>query len=474
MIDINASQRHLNNLPRAERGTDLGHPGVPAATGGENWHNGRVYLRLRSPLVPFLLAVVAFLQFTNPSRAWSLLFWGLGLVLLVAYYWARQMRDGVTATRRLRRTWVVVGDPLEEAFVLVNSSSLPVLWAEAVDGSNVPGYQASRVEAVGGNSEKEWTTSVVCRQRGLFTLGPWELRMGDPFGLFTVTHVYPETRSILVYPRVVHLPPLQLPLGAAAGIARSTRRTSDPTLLTASVRDYAPGDPLKRVHWPSTARRRMLMVKEYDKEPSGDLWICLDMDTAVQVGAGEESTEEYGVILAASSAAEWLRASRAVGLVAFGVQAGLLPPRRGQTQLWRILHELAAAKTSPDWPLPRVLREVAPSLGWGQTVAVFTPRLDADWIGPLLDLRARGLSLVTVLIDANSFSRSNRSGEEAGSGRERLSKVRNLLAEQGIVTYVIAKGYPFRALIKYKRRRTEFKVLGTGRVVPYEVEEEVG
>ena len=65
------------------------------------------------------------------------------------------------------------------------------------------------------------------------------------------------------------------------------------------------------------------MVKEYDREPSGDLWICLDMDAAVQVGEGEESTEEYGVILAASSAAEWLRANRAVGLVAFGAQATL-------------------------------------------------------------------------------------------------------------------------------------------------------
>lgn len=79
-----------------------------------------------------------------------------------------------------------------------------------------------------------------------------------------------------------------------------------------------------------------------------------------------------------------------------------------------------------------------------------------------------------VLIDATSFSHSGKDGKDTASNGDRLSKVRSLLAEQGVATYVIAKGYPFRPLIKYRRRRTEYKVLGTGRVVPYEVEEEVG
>jgi uncharacterized protein (DUF58 family) len=431
---------------------------------------GLAQMRLRSPLILVLLAVAAFLQLTNPSRVWSLLLWGLGLTLLVAYVWARQMRDWVGARRELRRSWLVVGDLLEERFSLINASFLPVLWAEVWDGSDLPGYQGSRVEAVEGGGVKEWTTSGVCRQRGLFTLGPWEVRMGDPFGLFLVTHQFHETRSILIYPRVVHLPPLELPLGAASGVARSSRRTSEPTLLTASVRDYVNGDPFKRIHWPSTAHRQRLMVKEYDREPTGDLWICLDLDAAVQAGEGEESTEEYGIILAASSAAEWLRANRAVGLVAFGAEVNLLPPQRGQTQLWRVLQALARARVSPEWPLPRVLREVAPSLGWGRTVAVFTPRLEADWVGPLLDLRERGLSLVVILLDAGSFSRSGKGVDDG----HRLAALRGLLAEHGAASHVIAKGFPFRPLIKYRRRRTEYKVLATGRVVPYEVEEEVG
>lgn len=431
---------------------------------------GMARMRLRSPLLPLLLVVVAFFQLTNPSRVWSFLFWSLALTLLVAYVWAKQMRDQVGACRELRRSWLVVGDVLEERFLLVNGSLLPVLWAEVLDRSNLPGYQSSRVEAVEGESVKEWTTSGICRQRGLFTLGPWEVRMGDPFGLFLVTHRYPETRSILIYPRVVHLPPLQLPLGVASGVARSSHRTSEPTLLTATVRDYVAGDPLKRVHWISTARRQRLMVKEYDREPTGDVWICLDMDAAVQAGEGEESTEEYGIILAASSAAEWLQANRAVGLIAFGTEVNLLPPQRGRAQLWRILQALARARVSPAWPLPRVLREVAPSLGWGRTVAVFTPRLEADWLGGLLDLRARGLSLAVILLDAGSFSHG---GKDADAAR-RLGALRGLLAEHEVSSHVIAKGFPFRPLIKYRRRRTEYKVLATGRVVPYEVEEEVG
>ena len=88
-------------------------------------------------------------------------------------------------------------------------------------------------------------------------------------------------------------------------------------LPAASVRDYAHGDSMRHIHWPSTAHRSQLMVKELELEPSGDVWIVLNLHDAVQRGDGRDGTLEYAIILAASMAAEMVsgRERRAVGLL---------------------------------------------------------------------------------------------------------------------------------------------------------------
>jgi len=429
-------------------------------------------LRLTTPLPLALIALLLFLQLTNPARAWSWLLAGLATILVIAYVWARQMRDEVTASRELRGTWVVVGDVLQERFQLQNGSPLPVLWAEVVDESDVPGYGANRVETTSAHGSRRWQMRGVCQRRGLFTLGPWELHMGDPFGLFRVVHRYSDTRTLLVYPRVMHLPSLNLPRGAAAGTSRTRQRSVEPTVAASSVRAYVPGDALRRIHWRATAHRDSLMVREFDLEPSGNLWIVLDLDRRVQAGEGQESTEEYGVILAASLAAEMLRQNRAVGFVAFGEEPAFALPQRGQAQLWRVLHLLAGVSTGSDWPLARVLEEISPTLGRGLTLVVITPSLSSDWVAPLLPLARRGIAPAAILLDRASFD-----GQDTGDeGREtgNVAALRGLLAEQSVPSHVIRKGFPFRPLVRYKRRRTVYKVLrGTGRVIAMEVEEEV-
>nr|HID12699.1 DUF58 domain-containing protein [Anaerolineae bacterium] len=58
----------------------------------------------------------------------------------------------------------------------------------------------------------------------------------------------------------------------------------------------------------------------FDQETGGDVWLVLDLDRDVQVGRGERSAEEMGVIVPVSVAALLLDAGRAVGLIAYGPQ----------------------------------------------------------------------------------------------------------------------------------------------------------
>lgn len=414
-----------------------------------------VQIRFRGRLVAVVLALLVIQQAISASRAWVAVIVTLGLLLGLGYTWARALATRVTCRRELRYGWVQVGDLMEEAFTLYNGSSLPLLWAEVVDHSNLAGYAISRVVAANPHSETRWSNYGECRRRGVFTLGPWELRMGAPFGFFEVVQFYPETTSLLVHPPVVHLPPLNLPKGAAEGRAQARFRAQQWTANAAGVRDYQPSDPLRRIHWPSTARCERLLVKEFDLEVSGDLWLLLDLDEAVQAGEGEESTGEYGVILAASLTDQMLRQGRAVGLVAYGEDRAFVSPGRGRGHLWEMLHTLAMVSVAGRWPLARVIAETGRVLQRGTTMVIVTPSCDPAWLDQLLSLARRDIAASVILLDGASFG---------GDGN--VTAMQGMLADQGITSHVIQQGFPFRHVVPLQRRgHWEFKTLATGRVV---------
>jgi uncharacterized protein (DUF58 family) len=437
----------------------------------------KVSIQLKQRWIVGLILLPLVLQFVIPNRVWVALFIAIGGAWGLGYFWARQMAGKVTISREQHYGWAHVGDLLEERFTLRNDSFLPALWVEIDDRSDLPGYTARSVRSAEGNQTVQWRTEGICRQRGLFTLGPWRARMRDPFGFLEVTLDYPEARSILIYPPVVHLPSLRLPRGAATGAGRTSRASLEITTNAAGVRDYAPGDSLNRVHWRSTARQEAFMVKTFDLEPSGDLWIVLDMDAAVQAGQEEESTEEYAVILAASLADRTLRQNRAVGLAAYGTMSSpqaptpeplpiLVLPQKGQAQRWRILRALATVRAGGIWPLHRVLTEMDRNLGRGMTLAIITPSCDPGWVAGLLPPMRRGVTPTAVLLDAATFG-----GEaEAGADGDAVDALAGLLADLGVPSHRIGKGTPFRPMVEHKPvGRPEYKVLsGTGRVIVVE------
>ncbi len=429
----------------------------------------RATLRPTTPLPFIAWGVTLVLQLVSPDRVWSWLLVGFGFLILVAYFWARMLRDQVTVERRTYGAWVVAGDRLREQFTLTNRGQLPVLWARVWDRSEVPGYRVDRVETAESGGERSWTTAGVCQRRGVFRLGPWDVEMGDPLGFFKVMHRHPESTTIMVYPRASRLPDLDLPRGRAPGRSTSSLRANEETILVGGLRPYAPGDALRRVHWKATARHDELMVHEFDREPSGDLWLILDLDAAVQAGQEAEATQEYSVILAASLAAQYLRQGerRAVGLIASGRNSLMLPPGRGQDQLWRILEALALVEPAAGMSLAELIRQSGPSLGSGRTLVIITPSQDPAWVAPLLPLISRGNAPTAVLLDASTF-------DPPQGNASTLLGLRGLLTQHRIPSNVLAQGFPFDPIDKIRRQRTESRTLsGFGRVIRVDVEEEV-
>lgn len=365
-----------------------------------------------------LMAFLGLLALVFPARVWLGVLTGMGLLLAVAYYWARSLAEGIAWIREMRQGVLVVGDRIVERFEVYSAARVPLLWAEILDYSDVPGYTASRVEAVNGESHKWWETQGTCQQRGVFHLGPWEVVSGDPLGIFRVRWELPTQRTVLVYPRVMRLPQLTLPRGTAAGQTRELRPSPVEEVTAAGVRAYRPGDPLRRIHWLMTAHRGHLISRTFDVAPSGDMWIVLDLDAWVQAGKGMTSTEEYGVILAASLAAKMLAEGRAVGLACAGEYPVVSAPRAGTGHLWVLLGHLARVRCGGETPLAALLDQVRPMFGRGRTLVVITPSTALTWVSRLEGLRRRGLAAAVIWLDAKTFVKPTGDQEDRGAGEQ--------------------------------------------------------
>ena len=413
-------------------------------------------LWLRAPLWTALLPLLLGLQFFFPNKVWMALLVGLGGVWLVAYVWAMQLKRHICLEREMRYGWAQVGDRLEERFTLINTGLAPAIWLEIIDQSTLPGYEVSQVTAISDNARNSWKTSQVCSRRGVYTLGPTQINTGDPFGLFHVTIDIPGIAALMVRPPIVPLPAIEVIPGGRVGEGRRARPDPlEPTVSTSSVRKYQQGDPLRWVHWPISTRHQEIYVRTFDTTPSSDWWIILDLQAKVQVGKGWNSTDEHGIILAASLADRGLRLGHAVGIAFAGEKLVWLSPSQSADQQVQILNALALASLG-NTPLAQVLEAARPALRRGASLIVITPSMQAEWLEALAFFTRKRFSPTVLFLDPASY------GADVES-----SLIQARLIRLGVNPYVIRRDLLDRPEAHPGHAgEWEWKVTAHGRAIP--------
>ena len=331
------------------------------------------------------------------------LFYILGLTLILGYLWnliSMQSLE-VSVDRRSRR--VRVGDDVEERLTIRNLSALPKPTLEVEDLTDLPGYASGMAVSLPTKGFRSWRTQMPARRRGVYTLGPVRVSNTDAFGMFRRERFFCDTEELIVYPRTHYIPEFAIPAADLSGDSSTRRRSHDLTPHASSVREYAFGDSISRVHWGSTAKLGRLMSKEFDLGQSSDVWILVDLHRDVQAGELEESTDEYAVSIGASLSRKYLEAGLPVGLVAQGDQRYFLPADTGTGQFDRILEFLALSKAEGSVALESLLAEEEQLWGYHSSLVVITPSNRPDWVVALRELMRRRVRVAVVLLDGVSF-----------------------------------------------------------------------
>ena len=349
--------------------------------------------------------------------------------LLLSAVWSWVSLRGLDVRRTLRQDRAQVGGSIEQRLQIQARLPIPRTWIEFVDTGTLPGYRAGRVLGLGIGGRRTWSMNVPCYRRGLYQVGPAWMRGTDPFGLFTTTRRIDSVSSVLVYPSTVDLTGLTLPAGQLTGGDRRRTGWHQTASHVSGVRDYHPGDPVRHVHWRSTAHAGRLMVKEFDVEPVADIWLFWDAQASVQRGVNDDSTEEYGVTVVASLARHFLTEGRAVGFVAVAGKRRVVPADRGHRQLIKLLEELAVIHADGDESLAETLASEGDRCTRNAAIIVVTPSLDERWPAALRGLRDRGIHAGAVLLEPSTF------GDAAGSlllvGALAASSVPSILVKRG-------------------------------------------
>lgn len=377
----------------------------------------------RNAIYIFIVVSLITGLFTGRAFFFNLAYMLFG-VIIISWIWVWTAIRWIGLTRRTRTRRAQVGQIFEESFAFRNRSFLPKLWLEIVDQSTLPGHRASYiVPSVRIGGQHSWQVRTRCTVRGEFRLGPMVVSSGDPFGLFTLTRTIPATSRMIVYPRMVHLNKLELPMGVLSGGEAQRRRTHYVTTNAAGVRDYAPGDSFNRIHWRTSARKERLVVKEFELDPLVDIWLIADFSAESLVedsnvvkrvnGTGPiiassadipPSTEEYVTVVAASLARYFVQMERVVGFAAYIPSREVYQPERSNRQLTRILEALAVARSTSAYTLGQMLALETPHMTRGTTLVLVTSSQNPDWIKRTQILTRRGIRPMCIFIEGDSFA----------------------------------------------------------------------
>lgn len=393
------------------------------------WYTGAVLLLILA--LAFQAALLAYAMYAL-----------LG-IMLVSRYMARAWAVQLEAERVTSYDDVEIGQRVAVAVTIRNTGRLPIVWVLLEDvlpssalRFNPPSLavQGRRLELtkLAAGERKTFLYQVTCNRRGFYQIGPLVAETGDLFGLHRRYRLLTEPTYLTVRPEIVPLEGYDIASRRPVGEVRLAHRLfEDPTRL-AGCRAYQAGDPLRRIHWPATARTGSLQTKIFDPSSVAGATILLDLNRNAFETQHEPVRSELAITTAASLSAHILRLGQQVGLVSNGRDAAArirnegwqtdartrsaarqraemrdgedrlrplhIPAARTPMQLDTITALLARIELNLGLTLPDLVRETAHHMPHDTSVIAILSRVEDQELAAIEVLRQHGYA-VTALIN---------------------------------------------------------------------------
>ena len=344
------------------------------------------------------------------------------VLFVLCTIWGWTVRYGLkhmTCTRTFSNPTFFVGDEGELIEVVRNEKACILPWMRA-ESRISPYIRLGRQDNLHVSGEMYYCSlfTVMPHQqirrrhkvrflhRGYYGLGSVSLTAGDMLGLTKAHKIIDLSVPVLVYPRLLDPENLPVPLSRTLGeIVRQRQLLQDPFLIR-GIRPYQPGDPVRDIHWPATARTGEVHVRVHDYTARTRLLVVLNMQSEElqwrdQLSDKDTEVVEYAISLVATLCVQTLQSGLAVGFATNMPMAGskestVMLPADGTSREEDILSNLARLNIVRTQHFPTLLESLTAYSGLDILVL---SRYDSDSIqAAITQLRRSGNEVALHLL----------------------------------------------------------------------------
>lgn len=360
----------------------------------------------------------------------------LGFARLMTLFWLQPL----TVERELSADVLAIGEKLRVVVKLTNPSPWPILWlyAEETLPEKMPrdGITKRLLFLPPGRSFF-LTYQLTPLNRGCHQIGPMVVESGDVFGLFRKSRIDRHRDFVTVVPSYEPIGEFQVGQRRSLGDITAMRSVFEDTTRIRGIREYQRGDPLKRIHWKSSARLGTLHSKIYDPVVEAGATVILDFhadawsearalqiakpapEIAIELACtvcrylsdggwrlgffsnGRDPLGLPGISMAQARAADSLRealTSARLGRPDDRLEPVSIRARRSPDQ-FHLIHECLGRLTLSDGlPLDEVLLGELPHIEREQALVVITGAVGDGLVSSLLRARALGYRIMVFVV----------------------------------------------------------------------------
>ena len=245
------------------------------------------------------------------------------------------------------------GEQLKVEVLVKRTKSFPLFYLLIEDHlseslKSAPQQKKSNALLLPGlNKELSYEYIIDELPRGEHTFESFTLRIGDPLGLFEKEKTIMVEDKIIVYPAYTELLYRSFENQYEQGLTASRERVQRDTSMATGVRDYQPGDRFSWINWKASAKRNVLMTKEFEQRQSHDVFVVMD--------CVPDKHFESVVSFTASLLRAILKKGAQTGLLTISNERASFPIRGGEQHLQQLFYHLARIEAKCISPFVKVL-----------------------------------------------------------------------------------------------------------------------